>query len=170
MCLITEHAKALVELRETKKRIQELESRLELPEPAKVISRLYRQDFIALLAPSGILPIAIDAPLDSVITITSKAELDRIAPYLVYPADQYVAETWDCEDYGIRAQSDAALKFGVNGIRLCLGTSPVGFHAFVVTVDTESKVWWLEPNAGFEFAGVWQAVGTQGYKPEKVLA
>ncbi len=133
-------------------------------------SILTRDEFLNKLAKFGIKPIATDVPLDSEITIANKTELAQIAPSLVYPASYYVAETWDCEDYAIQAQSDAARIFKVNGIRMVLGDMPLGYHGFLITVDTDDNAWWLENNAGFVYAGEWRPIGDEGYIPRRVFA
>ncbi len=164
MCIITDLAKA-------KARIKELEAQIPpVVVPVTDTTTISRINYLMVMGMEGIEPIASGSPLDSDLTITSKSELDRIAPYLVYPADFYVNEIWDCEDYALQAQCDAAHKFHVNGIRLGLGFMPLGYHGFPVTIDKDGNVWWLEGNSGFEYAGVWKRVGEEGYRPDKVFA
>ncbi len=141
-------------------------------EPVMDVQEISRTDFLKEFAKYGIVPISQDDPLDSVLTLASKAELDRIAPYLVYPAEYYIAETWDCEDYAIQAQCDAGHKLHVSGIRLGLGYMPLGYHGFVLTLDKdELRPYWLEPNAGFPYAGIWHRLDSpENYLPRKVFA
>lgn len=127
-----------------------------------------RIDYLAEMAKAGIKPIDLGTPLDVSLTLTSKEELDRIAPFLVQPADEYIAEIKDCEDYGIEAQSRAA-DFHVSGIRLGLGNMPLGYHGFALTMDKDYNKWWLEINAAFEYAGVWYKIGEHRYYPDKVF-
>ena len=137
-------------------------------EPVTDLTIISRSGYLSIMGDAGIAGISV---LDSTMTITSKTELDRIAPYLVYPADLYIAEIFDCEDYGIMAQGDAARLFHVSGIRLGIGWIPLGKHGFVITIDTYNKIWCLEPNAAFEYAGQWLPINDEhGYKPEKVFA
>lgn len=133
---------------------------------SKMVSR---NELVALFHENNIEAYSLKDPLDMWFSITTKDELDRIAPYFTYPADFYVQSITDCEDYGLKAQVDACFDAGVSGIRLCLGDIPLGYHGFVITVDTESNIWLLEPNAGFPFAGEWFAIGENGYIPQKVL-
>uniref|UniRef100_A0A6H2A2E5 Uncharacterized protein n=1 Tax=viral metagenome TaxID=1070528 RepID=A0A6H2A2E5_9ZZZZ len=165
MCLISEHAHAL-------QRLKELEAQLNI-EPAIPVTDLEmtsRNDYLSEMHKVGIEPIGLATPLDAQLTLTSKAELDRIAPDLVYPADLYISELEiDCEDYGIQAQCDAAFKFHVSGVRLGLGSMPLGYHGFAITMDKDKNIYWLEPNAGFPYAGVWYQIGEESYFPDKVL-
>ena len=143
----------------------------QLPEPIIPVTDLVwitRTDYLVELAKVGIKPIDWGTPLDISLSLTSKAELDRIAPFLVQPADEYIAEIRDCEDYGIEAQSRAS-KYRVSSVRLGLGNMPLGYHGFAVTMDKEFNIWWLEPNSGFEYAGVWYKIGDNGYSPDKVF-
>ena len=128
-----------------------------------------RNDYIAEMRKVGIEPISLGTPLDAQLSLTSKAELDRIAPELVYPAEWYIEGIWDCENYGLEAMNDSARLFHVNGITLCLGNMPLGYHGFAITMGKDMNVYWLEPNAGFLYAGVWHKIGAQGYKPNKVF-
>ena len=139
----------------------------EEPSPVTDLVIISRSDYLAEFDKVGITSMAL---LDSNLSITSKAELDRIAPYLVYPASYYVDDIWDCEDYALRAQSDAAHKFGVSGVRLGIGNMPLGRHGFAITMDMEHNIWWLEPNSGFEYAGEWFKIGVRGYLPDKIFA
>ena len=145
------------------------ESDLDRPDPFGLCSTITRADYIRVLSDKGIKAMSLDTPLDDWYSVVSKKQLDVIAPYLVYPADNYLSEVSDCEDYAIRAQSDAAFNFHVSSVRLCLGDTPLGYHGFVVAVDTERNLWLLESNAGFEYAGEWFRIGLYGYVPEKVL-
>ncbi len=137
--------------------------------PTTISTFISRDDYLSKLAKCGIQPISLGTPFDSQLAITSKAELNRIAPGLTYSAEDYVAEVADCEDYGMRAMVDAAFKYHCSGIRLCLGWTELGYHGFCIALDTEDNVWWLEPNAGFEDAGVWHKIGEGTYRPDKVL-
>ncbi len=129
-----------------------------------------RDNYVTRLSMENIQPISLGTPFDSQVAICSKAELDRIAPGITYSAQDYVSEIADCEDYGIRAMVDAAFIYHCSGIRLCLGWTEQGYHGFCITVDVDNEVWWLEPNAGFEVAGVWHRIGEDTYRPDKVLA
>ncbi len=140
------------------------------PKSVADLLQVSRSEFLAEMQKVGIAPIDLGTPLDSTMTITTDSELERIAPYLVYPADWYINEIWDCEDYAIQAQSDAARKFHVSGIRMGLGYMPLGYHGFPVTLSKEGNIWILDPNAGFSYAGEWFKVGDNSYNPNKVFA
>jgi hypothetical protein len=138
--------------------------------PVTNLLTLSRSEFLAEMQKVGIAPIDLGTPLDSIMTITTESELERIAPHLVYPADWYINEIWDCEDYAIQAQGDAARQFHVSGIRMGLGWMPLGYHGFPITLSKEGNIWLLDPNAGFPYAGEWFRIGQNGYNPNKVLA
>ena len=142
---------------------------LEIVIPVTDLTMISRADYLAKMKEAGISPISLTTPLDSTLSITTKAELDRIAPYLVYPAELYVAQIWDCENYGLQAMLDAARKFHASGITLGLGNMPLGYHGFALTMDNDYNIYWLESNAGFEYAGVWYKIGEEGYLPDKVF-
>jgi len=141
----------------------------EKPSPVTDTVEITREQYIVEMRKAGIGPISLATPLDSTLTLTSKAELDRIAPELVYPASWYVEGIEDCEQYGMRAELDAAHNFRVNGVKLGLGYMPLGYHGFAITMDKTHKIWWLEPNAGFSWAGVWHKIGYADYHPDKVF-
>ena len=139
------------------------------PKPVTDLLMISRDEFLSKMAKVGILPIDLGTPLDSVMSITTENELERVAPYLVYPADLYIAEIADCEDYALQAQCDAAFKFHVSGVRMGLGMMPLGFHGFPITLSKQGKVWLLENNAGFPYAGEWFSIGVNFYSPNKIL-
>jgi len=158
------------QVKELGAKVIELEAQIPAPViPVLDLTMISRTDYITEMRKANIEPIGLATPLDSQLSLTSKAELDRIAPDLVYPADFYIDDIWDCEDYGNQAQCDAARKFHVSGIRLGLGNMPLGYHGFAITLDKERNIWWLETNAGFEYAGVWHKIGDKGYQPNKVF-
>lgn len=135
-----------------------------------------REDFLVCLGKYGIKPISKEDPLDSKINLVTIGELDRIAPKLVYPADWYAGELFDCEDYALQASLDAKRKYGVTLV-LCLGMMPEGYHGFLLALDKLGKVWVMENNSGWPWAGVWyepakdkNSVSEGHYFPQKVFA
>lgn len=101
----------------------------------------------------GVLPLT-ERAMDNRLVLVSKERLDEIAPELVYSADWFADEYWDCDDYAMQAQCDAGRKFGVS-VRLTIGQMELGPHAFVCALDVDMQLWLLEPNAGFPWAGKW---------------
>ena len=171
MGVIVELARAKQENKALKAENAELKAQIPTPPiPVTDLVMISRHDYLHQFAMKGITPIDRDTPLDTHLTITSKAELDRIAPELVYPAEWYIAQIWDCENYGLQAQNDASRLFHVSGITLCLGNTPDGYHGFALTMDKEFNIYWLENNAGFLCAGVWHKIGEVEHYPEKVFA
>jgi len=140
-------------------------------EPSPITDYLWasREEFIKICQAQGIEPISLDTPLDSWLSIATKTQLDTIAPFLVYPADLYIDQIVDCEDYALKAQTDASFKFHISGVRMALGNMPLGYHGFPLTIDKDKNIWLFEPNSGFEYAGVWFKAGENGYLPKKVF-
>ena len=170
MGVIVELARARQELNTLRAENAELKAQIPTPPiPVTDLVMISRRDYLHQMAMKGITPISLGTPLDTDLSITSKAELDRIAPELVYSAEYYLDQIWDCENYGLQAQSDAARFFHVSGITLGLGNMPLGYHGFALTMDKDFNIWWLEPNAGFPCAGVWYTIGEEGYYPDKVF-
>ena len=115
-----------------------------------------RDDYLAVLANYGIVPISANDPLDPLLALASKEDLDLIASELVYPADWYIEGWFDCEDYALQAQLDSGRKFHIS-MRLCLGWMELGYHGFALAMDKTYKIWLMENNAGFPHAGKWFA-------------
>jgi len=136
--------------------------------PESETIEMTRADFIKEMNKQGIKAFSELTPLDSTVRLASKAELDRIAPELVYPADWYINDIYDCEDYGLQAQLDAGRKFEIT-VRLGLGNTELGYHGFAITLDRDLNLWLLEPNVGFPWAGVWFKDGENDYHPDKVF-
>jgi len=128
-----------------------------------------RVDYIQILLGVGVEPISVKDPLDATITIASEEELRRIAPYLTRPADDYIAEIADCEDYAMWGAVKAAFEFHCSTVRVTLGESENGYHGYNIMVDTNSKVWILENNAGFPYAGTLMEIGEHGHIPKVVI-
>ncbi len=149
-----------------------------IPIPESETIECDRQGFINTMKSFGINSLTGSTPMDSVVRLASKVELDRIAPELVYPAEWYISDLYDCDDYGLQAQLDAGRKFEIT-VRLGLGkvdSQYFGYpdtgdlyHGFAITLDRDLNLWILEPNAGFEWAGVWFKYGENTYRPDKVF-
>lgn len=155
------------------KQLQELQPPVIVP--VTDLTWISRAEYLAEMKKVGIKPIDLGTPLDSIITITSEIELERIAPFLVYPAEWYIDQIWDCENYTLEGMNDAARHYHVNGITLALGNMPQGYHGFLVTLSKVGNIWLLENNAGFidsagtPYAGEWFRIGDYGYRPDKVF-
>ena len=139
-----------------------------LPVPESETITITREAFVAKMREYGIEPVSMATPLDSIVRLASKTELDRIAPELVYPADWYAETLWDCEDYALQAQCDAGRKFEIT-VRLGLGNMDLGYHGFALTLDRDLNLRILEPNGGFPYAGQWFRKGIYNYLPDKVF-
>ncbi len=139
-----------------------------LPVPESETIEMSRQDFVDKMKAFGVEALSPLNPMDSVVRLASKSELDRIAPSLVYPAEWYINDLWDCEDYGCQAQLDAGRKFEIT-VRLGLGQMELGYHGFAITLDRDLNLWILESNSGFPWAGQWFSKGEHSYIPDKVF-
>ncbi len=138
--------------------------------PVPVVGALItRADYLAALSTVGIEPLSTQDPLDKMVNVCSEAELDRIVPLLVRPADDYIAETADCEDYAMSETVKAAFDYHASTVRVVLGDTDAGYHGFLVMVDDAGHVSIAEPNAGFPHAGRRMAIGEYGYIPRKVF-
>lgn len=138
-------------------------------EPIEGLPLISRASYVEIAHKSNILPFELLKPLDSYYSVANKAQLDSIASSLVFPADEYISQLADCEDYGLRAQVTACFTFHVSSARLCLGQMPLGYHGFVIAIDNYNNLYLLEPNAGFEYAGQWFSIGEHGYLPDRIL-
>lgn len=116
-----------------------------------------RSDYLSMLSIYGVRELAV-SPVDAVVRLSSKSVLDTIAQRLVYPADWYVADIWDCDDYALQAMLDAGRKFGVTA-RMMIGQMELGSHSFIGSLDIDQRLWLLESNAGYPWAGQWFAAG-----------
>ena len=129
-----------------------------------------RTVYLQEMAKHGVVPLG--DPFDISAYIADKSDLDKIAPYLVYSAEWYVEQIWDCEDYALRGMSDAGLFYKVNGIRAVFGDTDYGYHGYLATLDKRGGIWLLENNAGFPWAGEWFKPNDPdrgNYRPKKVL-
>ena len=137
-----------------------------IPTPITDYVMITKQEYLYRL---GLPAYNLDRPLDTLVSITSKKNLDIIISSLVYSADLYVENICDCEDYALQAQCDAAFKFHISGIRMALGNMPLGYHGFNIALDTDNNIWLHDANAGFEYAGEWFKIGENGYQPNCVF-
>lgn len=103
---------------------------------------------------------------DYKVSYTDEAGWAKIVPYLVLPADLYVAGDADCDDYTKASSAKAALKFKRNGCLQCWGDTPLGPHAFGLVMTGEKTYKLFECNAGFEFAGRLFNQGENNYLPK----
>ena len=99
---------------------------------------------------------------DYEVRYTNLASWKLIAPYLVSPADKYVEEGCDCDEYAKMASAKCAFDFGLNGCLECYGQTPDGSHAFNLLVSLED-FFLVEINAGFSIAGEVFPLGGHGY-------
>ena len=125
------------------------------------------QDLVEMLAVHGLTAMVQDMP-DYKVRFTNKETLAKIAPFLTYPADYYVAELEiNCDDYARWAAADARRIFRIQGIYEVWGNTPYGYHAWSLGIIDFDKFRLFEPNAGFPFAGELFADGENGFIPEK---
>tara|TARA_R100001530_G_C4316807_1_gene154611 strand:- start:1225 stop:1713 length:489 start_codon:yes stop_codon:yes gene_type:complete len=139
-----------------------------LSTPDDKISKITSREYRIRMRTLGIISLTYPQTLDSEYFLTSKKELDRIAPNLVYSSDWYMNDIYDCEDYACQAMLDAGRLHGISA-RLTMGQTELGYHGFVSTLDTDGNLWMLEPNGGFEWAGEWFKQGEHGYIADKVF-
>lgn len=103
---------------------------------------------------------------DMLIRYTDEVSWKLIVPHLISPADCYVAEGDDCDDYAKFASGKCSMLFGLNGCLEIWGDMPLGYHGFNAVVIAPGKFKLFEPNAGFEWAGELFDAQEHGYMPE----
>lgn len=102
---------------------------------------------------------------DRLIHSTDAEGWAKIAPNLVLPADLYVEDIADCEDYAESAKARAAMIYKRSGCRYCWGETPEGQHGFCLVMISPTEFRIFESNAGFPWAGELFEVGAHGYFP-----
>lgn len=97
----------------------------------------------------------------------------KILQDLAFSSKLYKRDLFDCEDYALKAQVICAERFGLNSLRLCIGSMPQGKHGFNLFFHGDetgiSGVMLWEPNDGFVCSGEAFEIGEYGYQPELVL-
>lgn len=109
---------------------------------------------------------------DANIYYTTEKFVAKMVPFLTYPADYYVGEfDVDCDDYSRWASADATRFFRVSGIVQCWGCVNVNnkqeYHAFNLSLTSESSYKLFEPNSAFPWAGTLFSRGDNSYEPDK---
>ena len=103
---------------------------------------------------------------------TDERSWKTIIPYLILPANLYVEERADCDDYSRWASAKSAIDFKFNGCRQCWGNIPLGRHAFNLVIihrphgEYQRDYMLFENNSGFPFAGKLFKFGENGYVPK----
>ena len=168
--LKTQKTELLSENKELKIKEAQLLKQLEKPQRPSVVYSMPFQNLITELKEWGIEWMCkTQYRPDRKVLYTNKEEWNKIVPFLVSPADRYVAEGSDCDDYGKMASAKTAIDFGLNGCMECWGDSPLGRHGFnLLIVGTEHcrQYRLMEPNAGFLFAGELFPISQNGYHPD----
>lgn len=105
---------------------------------------------------------------DRVVRTTNEESWRKIAPFLVYPADEYVEQGCDCDNYAMRASVDASFLCKLEGCRQTWGDSKWGYHAYslVVIGPAPLKYKLIENNAGAPYAGELLNFGDYEYMPK----
>ena len=151
MCLISEHAHALNNIVALETEIAQLKMQYEpnLPSGFPIYAMTW-QALMDMLASHNIeLMLKPQFVPDGEVFYTDRESWEKIVPYLTYPADDYVADTADCDDYARWAAADSSKLFKLNGCLECWGHMPLGFHGFNMVITGEDSFALHEPNAGF---------------------
>lgn len=97
---------------------------------------------------------------------TNEESWAKIAPFLVSPAEYYVYQGCNCDDYALMASAKSSFEFdGLNGCYQCWGNIP-GEHAWSLVVVSPNVYRMFEPNAGYVYAGQLFDAGEYEYQPE----
>jgi len=168
LCLISQHARALEKITELADEIDRLKEQYEpdLPVGYPIYSMTW-QVLVAMLATKGIkLMLKPEFVPDGNIFYTDRESWAKIIPLLTYPADDYVADAADCDDYARWAATDSSKKFKLNGCLETWGHMPRGLHGFSLVITSPDSFALFESNAGFPYAGVPFNQGDNGYNAE----
>jgi len=161
MCLITEHAHLEKEIAELK---QQYEPVLPTGYPTFDVKwtdlklELESLGVECMLKPAHI--------PDALVRHTNEESWAKIMPFLVYPADLYVEQVADCDDYARWATADSSRLFKLNGCLECWGDSKWGYHAFSLVRVAPGEYRISEPNAVAPWAGTLMRFGDNGYMPK----
>jgi len=177
MCLVTEHTRLRRDFDDLFKAYNKLNSQVLSLQPPKLpqgypVHQLPWAELITSLLALGLEPmIKYDYPPDKYITYTDEASWEKIVPFLTYPAELYVAEAADCDDYSKWATADSSKLFNLNGCLQCWGDMPLGYHAWNLVITASDAVSTtsyklFDANAGFPHAGKLFNPMDNGYKPE----
>jgi len=104
--------------------------------------------------------------LDTKYFYTDAAGWASVLSDMMFSSLLYAPETFDCEDYALKAVVVATEKYGLNSLGLVVGKMPQGWHGwnFFYVGD---RFMMLEPNLGFNLG--YFELGENGYVPYKVL-
>ena len=100
---------------------------------------------------------------DIMVSYTDEKSWAKLIPFLTYPADEYVEEDCDCDNYAKKASADAAFLFKLEGCLQCWGKMPLGPHAWGLVICGHRRYKLFEPNSGFPYAGELFAEGENSY-------
>lgn len=112
------------------------------------------------------LMLKLDHVPDNTVKHTDEESWAKIMPFLVYPADYYVEQVADCDDYARWATADSSRLFKLNGCLECWGDSQWGYHAYSLIRVAPGEYRISEPNAGAPWAGDLLKFGQHGYNPK----
>jgi len=125
--------------------------------------KIHWVDLVKVLAENGIeLRLRAKFAPDVWVYYTDEESWAKIVPFLVYPADYYVSQACDCDEYAKKASADASFEFELNGCLQAWGEHDMS-HAFGLVMTSLSTFKLFEMNAGFPWAGVL-------FDPEEILA
>jgi len=103
---------------------------------------------------------------DDLFYFTNEGTLFKVAPHLVLPVQDYIEGQADCDDYTRNARNKLSWKLLLSSFD-AWGHIP-GYHSFVLIMTGINKIgkfWLIEPNGGFEWAGVPFKIGEHDYRP-----
>ena len=104
---------------------------------------------------------------DNLFYYVSLEDWGKIFDRVLTGMPRYVAEKFDCENFGMLTAARVAEKYKLNTCGLCIGGSPYGNHGynlFVSMIDDKPAVMILEPQTGV----VYSLDEPSGYNPQIV--
>lgn len=120
----------IVELARARQKIKELETRIaELEGPplpsGYPVYEIGWSDLVKNLKALGLDPmLRTEHVPDSTVRYTDRAGWSQIVPFLTFPADYYVEDVADCDDYSRWAAADSSKLFKLNGCLQVWGDTP----------------------------------------------
>jgi len=79
---------------------------------------------------------------------------------------KYLAERFDCDDFAFVVSYRITERYGLNGCRVALGNTPMGYHAYNLFITGSGELFYLEPQT-LEVSPV--SVNTLGYITDTII-
>jgi hypothetical protein len=143
MCLITEHARAKIMIKELEAKVAELQKQTTPPLPPVVRGEISYPEIFALLSEKfpGVQLLISDftqylCDIEDINTFLAQDETNRI---------QYTGELgFDCDDFAYRLQGQFS---NPDWAKIAIGIIWTDLHALNICIDANRDVWLIEPQS-----------------------